>query len=165
MRKELEIIYKNTSDLIPYINNSRIHSDGQINQIAASIREFGFANPILVDKDNNVIAGHCRVKAAQKLGINLVPTIVLENLTDLQRKAYVIADNKLALNADWDNDLLSLELSQLQSNGFDVSLTGFDDIANDFMPASEDEQGKLDELSPIYVTCPKCGHEFNSRES
>lgn len=162
MRKKLKIVYKKPSDLIPYINNNRIHSEDQIMSVTSSIREFGFTNPILVDKNNNVIAGHCRLKAAQKLGMNLVPTIALEDLTDTQRKAYTIADNKLALNSDWDNDLLSLELSELQSNWFDVSLIGFDDRINDFIPAFEDEQGKSDELSSIYVTCPKCGHEFNN---
>lgn len=104
-------------------------------QIAASIKEFGFNNPILLDGDNGIIAGHGRLLGAEKLGVNKVPTIELKHLTDAQRKAYVIADNKLALNADWDMDLLSLEMGGLRDEGFDLSLTGFndDELANMFV--------------------------------
>ena len=99
----LSIEYRNINDLIPYVNNSRTHSDEQVTQIAASIKEFGFTNPILIDEQGGVIAGHGRVMAAKKLGLEQVPTITLAGLSDAQRKAYVIADNKLALNAGWDN--------------------------------------------------------------
>jgi len=112
--------------LIPYINNSRKHSDEQVAQIAASIKEFGWTNPILVDGDNGLIAGHGRLLAARKLGMNTVPVIELAYLTETQKKALIIADNKLALNADWDNELLMLELQQLNSDDFDLSLLGFD---------------------------------------
>ena len=111
--------------LVPYARNSRTHSDAQIAQIAASIREFGFTNPVLVDKDGGIIAGHGRVMAARKLGLKDVPCIALGHLTDAQKRAYVIADNKLALNAGWDDEMLGLELSELGDAGFDLELIGF----------------------------------------
>ena len=113
------------NDLIPYARNSRTHSDEQVTQIASSIKEFGFTNPVLIDKDKGIIAGHGRVMAAKKLGMKEVPCIVADGWTDAQKKAYVIADNKLALNAGWDNALLALEFAELQELGFDLSLTGF----------------------------------------
>ena len=115
------------SDLIPYVNNSRTHSEDQINQVAASIKEFGFTNPILVDEDGGIIAGHGRVMAAKKLGLEEAPCIELVGLTATQKKAYIIADNQLALNAGWDFDLLKLEVETLQELDFDVGLLGFDD--------------------------------------
>ena len=115
------------ADLIPYANNSRTHSDSQVAQIAASIKEFGFNNPILLDGEKGIIAGHGRLLAARKLNLDKVPTIELEHLTDAQRKAYIIADNKLALNAGWDMELLSLEMNGLDQEDFDLSLLGFDD--------------------------------------
>ena len=122
----LEIQYRNTSDLIGYVNNSRTHSDDQVSQVSASIKEFGFTNPLLIDENNGIIAGHGRLSAAKKLNMAEVPTITLKGLTDAQRKAYVIADNKLALNAGWDDELLALELKSLQGEDFDLSLIGFD---------------------------------------
>lgn len=112
--------------LIPYAKNSRTHSVEQVAQIAASIKEFGFRNPILVD-GVGIIAGHGRLMAAQKLNLNKVPTIDCSDMTESQKKAYIIADNKLALNAGWDNDFLTLELKDLEDEGFDLTLTGFDD--------------------------------------
>ena len=111
--------------LIPYAKNSRTHSDQQVAQIAASIKEFGFRNPILVD-GVGVIAGHGRLLAAQKLGLDKVPTIDCSDMTESQKKAYIIADNKLALNAGWDNDLLKLEIGDLQDENFNIDLLGFD---------------------------------------
>ena len=111
--------------LIPYARNSRTHSDEQVAQIAASIREFGWTNPVLVDGDNGIIAGHGRVLAARKMGMAEVPCIELAHLSEAQKKAYIIADNKLALNAGWDNELLALEFAELQELGFDLDLTGF----------------------------------------
>lgn len=111
--------------LIPYINNARVHNDDQVLQIAASIKEFGFNNPVLIDKDNGIIAGHGRVMAAKRLGLQQVPCIRLEHLTEAQRKAYILADNKIALNAKWDVDLLKIELDHLVELGTDISLTGF----------------------------------------
>lgn len=121
----LSIQYRATSDLIPYARNSRTHSAEQVAQIAASIKEFGFTNPVLVDEDGGIIAGHGRVQAAQKLKLAEVPTITLTGLTEAQKRAYVIADNRLALNAGWDDELLSVELDELRDVGFDLSLIGF----------------------------------------
>jgi len=111
--------------LIPYARNSRTHSDEQVAQVAASIREFGFTNPVLIDGDGGIIAGHCRVMAARKLGLDNVPCIRLAHLTEAQKRAYIIADNKLALNAGWDDTLLALELQELQALDYDLALTGF----------------------------------------
>src|SRR5688572_26370627 len=113
------------ADLIPYARNARTHSDEQVAQIAASIREFGFLNPVIIDGDKGLIAGHGRLLAAQKLGLEQVPAIEARHLTEAQRRAYVLADNKLALNAGWDIDLLKVELSDLADAGFDLELTGF----------------------------------------
>src|SRR5574343_231463 len=112
--------------LIPYARNSRTHSDGQVAQIAASIKEFGFTNPVLVDAAGAIIAGHGRVLAARKLGLSEVPCIRLGHLTEAQKRAYVIADNRLALNAGWDEEMLALEMRDLMDEGYDVGLTGFD---------------------------------------
>jgi len=135
----LQIEQTATTDLIPYVSNSRTHSEGQVAQIAASIKEFGFNNPILVDKEKGIIAGHGRVLAARKLGMDKVPTVELSHLTETQRKAYIIADNKLALNADWDMEMLSLEMGGLDQEGFDLSLIGFneDELANIFVETTE----------------------------
>lgn len=122
----LEIIYKNIDDLIPYVNNTRTHSEEQVNQIASSIKEFGFTNPVLIDEQGGLIAGHGRVMGAKKLGLKEVPTITLNNLTEAQKKAYIIADNKIADNSTWDEDLLKLELIALDELGFDYSNLGFD---------------------------------------
>ena len=120
---KLQIVYKKVDDLIPYINNSRTHSEAQVLQIASSIKEFGFTNPILLDKENGILAGHGRIEAARKLHLNEVPTIDLSHLTPSQRKAYIIADNKLALNAGWDEEILKLELQELSDT--ELQLTGF----------------------------------------
>ena len=114
--------------LIPYARNARTHSDEQVAQIAASIREFGFTNPVLVDEEGTLIAGHGRVLGAQQLGITDVPTMVARGWTPAQIQAYRLADNKLALNAGWDPELLRLELGELKLSGFDLSLTGFADL-------------------------------------
>ena len=124
---QMQIEKRQLSELIPYINNSRKHSDDQVTQIAASIKEFGWTNPILVDGDNGIIAGHGRIMAAKKLNMTEVPVIELAHLSKEQRKALIIADNKLALNSDWDSNLLAIELKDLQDLGFDLNLTGFAD--------------------------------------
>lgn len=125
--------YKTASiaDLIPYARNSRTHSEAQVAKIAASIREFGFLNPVIIDGDNGIIAGHGRVLAAQKLNLESVPVIEASHLTDAQRRAYIIADNRLALDAGWDDEMLRVEFSDLAEMGFDLELTGFglDEIA------------------------------------
>lgn len=112
--------------LIPYARNSRTHSDQQVAQVAASIREFGFTNPVLIGKENDIIAGHGRVLAARKLGLEKVPCIRLSDLSENQKRAYIIADNKLALNSGWDEEMLALELQDLGDLGVDLELTGFD---------------------------------------
>lgn len=133
-----------TKDLIPYARNSRTHSDAQVSKIAASIREFGFLNPIIVDGKNGIIAGHGRVMAAQKLGLADVPVIEAAHLTDAQKRAYVIADNRLALDAGWDNEMLKIELQDLDLAGFDLGLTGFDlDELTDLL--AEPTEGLTDE--------------------
>jgi len=156
--------------LVPYARNSRTHSDAQVAQIAASIKEWGFTTAVLVDEQGGLIAGHGRLMAARKLGMAQVPVMVAAGWTDAQKRAYIISDNKLALNAGWDNELLSLELAELEGLGFDVELTGFsgDEIKAlqppDFEPGTEEDQGKLDQLDPKWIACPHCGKEFDARE-
>jgi DNA modification methylase len=135
-----------TKGLIPYAKNSRTHSDAQVAQIAGSIKEFGFNNPVLIDEDNGIIAGHGRVMAAQKLGLQAVPCIRLAHLSDTQRKAYVIADNRLALNAGWDDQMLTVELQELDSESFDLSLLGFEaDELNALLNPIKETEGLTDE--------------------
>ena len=152
-----QITYKNVSDLIPYARNSRTHSEAQVLQIAASIKEFGFTNPILIDGENGIIAGHGRVLAAMKLSINEVPCIELSGMTDTQKRAYIIADNKLALNAGWDNELLAVEFKELGEAGFDVGLTGFslDEIADlslEEIPAGLTDEDYVPDVQPDPVS-------------
>ena len=128
MKKKDVIERISVSDLIPYAKNSRTHTAEQVAQIAGSIKEFGFTNPVLIDDDNGIIAGHGRVLAAQKIGSSDVPCIRLSHLSETQKRAYVIADNKLAMNAGWDDELLSLEIKDLKDLDFDISLTGFDEM-------------------------------------
>ena len=135
-----------TDTLIPYAGNSRTHNAEQVAQIAASIKEFGFNNPVLVDADGGIIAGHGRVMAAQKLGLDEVPTICLDHLTDAQRRAYVIADNKLALNAEWDEDALQAEIDRLRDEDFNLDLIGFDSEELDaLINNAEETEGLTDE--------------------
>jgi DNA modification methylase len=124
----LQVEYRPAAALIPFASNARTHTDAQVAQIAASIREFGWTNPILVDGGNGIIAGHGRLLAARKLGMDMVPVIKLHGLSEAQKRALVIADNKLALNAGWDDRLLGIELAGLGELGFDLSLTGFSDF-------------------------------------
>ena len=133
--------------LIPYARNSRTHSDEQVAQIAASIREFGFTNPVLVDADNGIIAGHGRVLAARKLGLATVPVLRIDYLSEAQKRAYVIADNKLALNAGWDEELLALELGELNELGVDLALTGFseEELAGLRLGPADEVEGLTDE--------------------
>jgi len=167
----INVKYKLTDELIPYARNSRTHSDDQVAQIAASIKEWGWTTPILVDETGGIIAGHGRLLAARKLKMEQVPTIEAAGWTDAQKRAYVIADNKLALNAGWDVDALKLELQEIDLEGFDLQLTGFQvgELSAmfdqpEFAPGTEQEQGKLDELSPKMITCPHCGDEFDLRQ-
>ena len=141
----LKIVQKPVDKLIPYVNNSRTHSDEQIAQIASSIKEFGWTNPILVDGENGIIAGHGRLMAARKLGHKEVPTIELKDLTETQRKAYIIADNRLALNAGWDNEMLTIELNELLADGFALEILGFDTKELDALLEPEVMEGLTDE--------------------
>ena len=162
---------RRVSALVPYARNSRTHSDEQVAQIAASIKEWGFTNPVLIEPDGGIIAGHGRVMAAQRLGLDNVPCVIAEGWTDAQKRAYVIADNKLAINSAWDVETLKIEMQEIDGLGFNLELTGFD-VAEmtalfdepDFAPGTEDDQGKLDELAPKMVTCPHCGGEWDLRE-
>ena len=130
--------------LIPYARNARTHDEKQIAQIAASIKEFGFLSPIIISEDKTILCGHGRFYAAQKLGLKKIPCVMESHLTETQRRAYIIADNKLSLNAGWDNEMLAVELSELQDESFDLSLTGFDekelaDLYCDDSDAKEDD--------------------------
>lgn len=147
MEKPLSIAYLSIDSLIPYAKNARTHSESQVSQIAASIKEFGFTNPILIDDKNGIIAGHGRCQAAKKLGMTEVPTIKLSQLSEAQRKAYIIADNRLAELSAWDQDLLSLDIMELNDLDFDVHLTGFG--ADDFLKNEVDYSVLEDNESKI----------------
>lgn len=166
----LTISYKKIKDLIPYCNNSRTHSDEQVLQIASSIKEFGFTNPVLIDDQGGIIAGHGRIMAAQKLKMDEVPTITLNDLSEAQKKAYIIADNKLALNSGWDEELLKVELQGLKDLDFDLDLLGFnvDELANMFLDGTDlVEDSKTKEIDTddfeMSCICPKCGFEFDDK--
>jgi DNA modification methylase len=148
----MQITQRKTADLIPYVNNARTHSEQQVLQIAASIKEFGFNSPVLVDGENGIIAGHGRVLAAKKLGLDEVPTIELKHLTKTQKKAYILADNRLALNSGWDNDLLALELGELSDDGFDLELLGFDNTELSLIGNQEEVQDGLTDEDEIPET-------------
>ena len=150
----MQIEHLQVAELVPFINNSRTHSDEQVAQVAASIKEFGFTNPILIGSDNVIIAGHGRLLAARKLGTETVPCIRLAHLSEAQRRAYVIADNKLALNAGWDDELLSLELGELENMDFDLSLIGFSEYelgallnSNDLDYSDKNKELDLDDFN------------------
>ncbi len=141
----LTVETRKVDDLIPYINNARVHNENQVTQIASSIREFGWTTPILIDGENGIIAGHGRLMAAKKLGMDEVPVIELAHLSETQKKALILADNKIALNSEWDSELVALELDALQDMGFDIELTGFTlDELNDMKPQVI-EEGLTDE--------------------
>ena len=141
----LQVIYKKVDELLPYASNSRTHSAEQIAQIAASIKEFQFTSPILIDGEGTIIAGHGRLMAARKLGLNEVPAIVLDHLSKAQQRALVIADNQLALNAGWDMEMLSAEIESLKLEDFDLGLLGFDDKFLDDLLEPEPSEGLTDE--------------------
>lgn len=157
--------------LVPYERNARTHSPEQVAQIAASIREFGFTNPILVDSSDGIIAGHGRLAAAKDIGMTMVPVIVLDHLTAEQRRAYVIADNKLALNAGWDMSLLQQEVMSLNLADFDLDLLGFDEkeLAGLLDPEGIDSEEvpedfkEVDEDIDTDHRCPSCGYEWSGK--
>jgi ParB-like chromosome segregation protein Spo0J len=129
----------NIDRLIPYARNARTHSKEQVLQLRSSLREFGFVNPVIVDKDLNIIAGHGRVIAAKEEGLTEIPCVFAEHLTEAQKKAYILADNRLALSAGWDDELLALEFADLKDLGFDLELTGFDEKEIEKLFASDEE--------------------------
>lgn len=156
----LSIEYRDIEELIPYARNARTHSDEQVAQIAGSIREFGFTNPVLID-EGGIIAGHGRIMAARKLGLKEVPTIPITGLSEAQKKALILADNKMALNAGWDDAMLQVELEQLEKEGFDLNLTGFsekeyEDLINEFREESEsmEHEDDIPEAPTDPVTSP-----------
>lgn len=154
----MELVNKNINELIPYVNNTRTHTEEQVNQVASSIKEFGFTNPVLIDEYGGIIAGHCRTQAAKLLKLKEVPCIVLSGLTEAQKKAYVIADNRLALNAGWDEQLLKIELEHLKGLDFDLDLLGFEvgeiekllGSLNENEEIEEDEAPEVDETKEPY---------------
>jgi ParB-like chromosome segregation protein Spo0J len=155
----MKIEQRKVDSLIPYVNNSRKHSEEQIAQIAASIKEFGWTNPILVDGENGIIAGHGRLMAARKLEMDKVPVIELKHLSDTQRKALVIADNKLALNSEWEYAILKLELDSLKESDFDMKILGFESeeltnlLFDDIDKPIELKDEQLDEVYEVAITC------------
>jgi ParB-like chromosome segregation protein Spo0J len=159
-----KIVQMPLKSLILFSRNPRTHSDEQVEQIAASIREFGFTNPILLDGDNGIIAGHGRLLAAKQLGLEQVPCIELGYLSEAQKRSLIIADNKLALNAGWDENLLRLELTDLKEMGANLGLVGFDAMElADIMLGKDVEFKEYDESAADdvqLVTCPQCGHSF-----
>jgi hypothetical protein len=156
--------------LIPYANNARTHSAEQVAQIAASIKEWGWTTPVLVDEQGSIIAGHGRTLAAHKLKMTEIPVMVAEGWSDAKKRAYIIADNKLAMNAGWDNEMLALELGEIGDLGFDLDLTGFSsgEIAaltfeeKDNYPDSSSQEIDVDDYKMGHQ-CPKCGFEFDEK--
>lgn len=152
--------------LIEYARNPR-KNDHAVDRVAAAIREFGFRVPVVAKSDGTVVDGHLRLKAAKKLGLTEVPVVLADDMTDLQIKAFRLSVNKMAELAEWDDELLAIELHELNAADFDMSLIGFDSaglalamgLGADFEPGSEDDQSKLDEKAPII--CPACAHEFH----
>lgn len=151
--KEMKLI--NTDALVPYVNNARTHSDEQVMKLRSSLREFGFINPIIIDRDNNVLCGHGRLLAAKAEGIKQVPCVYADNLTEAQKKAYILADNRMALDAGWDEDLLRVEIEALQGEDFDIGLTGFDEteLANLFSDENEAKEDNFDVDAELEKPC------------
>lgn len=182
MQQDIRVEYRRVEALIPYARNARTHSDAQVAELAGSIRDFGWTAPILVDGSNGVIAGHGRLLAARKLGMETVPCIELAWLSETQRRAYILADNKLALNAGWDEDLLHLELTDLSDLGFDIGLAGFS--ADDLLALTPEptKEGARDEdevpevpvdpvtrpgdiwLLGVFYECEDCGKKYSQEE-
>jgi ParB-like chromosome segregation protein Spo0J len=165
----LQYTLKSVSELTANPRNARTHSKSQIKKIANSIKEFGFISPAIIDKKGILIAGHGRLEAAKTLGMEEIPCIIADHLTPAQLRAYMLADNRIQLDAGWDEDILKVELGELSEIGFNIDLTGFDvsevsgHLRQNFEAGTEDDQGKLDELKPKMVKCPHCEKDFDSR--
>lgn len=174
---KLEVVYKNIDDLIPYARNSKIHDEANVNLIAGSIKSFGFNNPVLLDGENGIIAGHGRVLAAKKLGYKEVPCIELNGMTEAEKRAYIIADNKLTEKSKWDKETLGLELSDLNELGVNLESIGFDNSEIDNLlnidnsdfnitPPKEGSELDLDSFDEVKFQhkCPRCGMLFNDND-
>lgn len=167
---KLKFEYIPTSDLIPYARNAKKHSAAQVSNLAASIKEFGFIAPVVISEDNTIIAGHGRVLAAQKLSLDRVPCVRASHLTDTQRRAYTLADNKLTELSEWDDEMLKVELDEIKLTGFDIELTGFDTSFLDSIsnpvhkPIEGSKELNEDDFSDFDNKCPRCGFEFNVKE-
>lgn len=156
--KEMKIIYKKVADIIPYENNPR-HNDNAVDYVANSIKQFGFKNPIIIDKDNVIVAGHTRLKASEKLGLEEVPCIMADDLTEDQIKAFRIADNKVAEFSTWDIDKLNLELEDINIDMTEFGLLPLEDVnLEDFF--EEHEKEDPEEEKPETIICPYCHKEF-----
>lgn len=175
MKNKMQMV--EASKLVPYVNNARTHSAAQISKLRASIREFGFINPVIIDGNYGIIAGHGRVVAAQEEGLAEVPCVLVDHLTEAQKKAYILADNRYAQDAGWDEELLRIEIEGLQAEDFDVSLTGFrDDEITDLFALKDDEPDDPEGNNREYGEeefgdeefdheCPRCGFRFNGSEA
>lgn len=169
MGKIADVQQVSIEKLIPYANNAKIHGDDQITRIASSIREFGFLNPVIIDRDFNIIAGHGRVMASKKLGLTEIPCLFVEGLTEAQRKAYILADNKLGELAEWDMNLVNIELEALGDMDFDVSLTGFDlfedkeeqDVEEDEIPQNVETKCNVGDIWKLGDHRLICGDSTN----
>lgn len=165
--ENLEIMYISPNDLVPYERNARTHSEAQVDKIVASIQEFGFMNPVLIDKDHVVIAGHGRLKAAKRLGLLKVPCIQFEHLTDAQRRAYTLADNRIAEDSTWDADMLMLEMEELSELGFDTSAIGFTEtdlkaLGFDYEQVLKMEDAEADPSGEVKVSITFAASDFDA---
>ena len=159
--KKIQVVYKGVEELIPYINNPRLNDDA-VDAVASSIKNFGFKNPIVIDSDNEIINGHTRLKAAKKLGLDTVPVIIADDLTEAQKKAFRLADNKVSEIAEWDIELLNIELESIGE-----MFTGFDEIEKEMFKSVEEIERRLDEHQAPeeeYYCCPKCKYESLKEE-
>lgn len=157
----------NIDEFKEYKNNAKIHNDYQLDLIARSIQEFGFINPVLIDEEKNVIAGHGRIEAAKRLKIEKLPALIIPGLTEIERRAYILADNKLSELAEWDNKLVATELKSLEDEGFNTSVTGFlySDIDFSFLEEKEKKEEKAKEKNNTQICeCPRCKCLFKKNE-
>lgn len=154
-------------ELLPYDDNANTHTPDQVDQIVNSIEEFGFTNPLIIDEDDGIMAGHGRYLAAKHMGLDAIPCVRLSHLTAEQKRAYIIADNQIARNSEWDEELLTKELEYLDNEEFDLDLLGFDEeTLNALIGEEEEESDKKERKKPPKIkvthTCPACGHEFSN---
>lgn len=175
-KEKMKYEMRNVDELIPYARNARTHSPEQVTKLASSIKEFGFINPVIISDDGGILAGHGRVMAAKKLGIEKVPCVIESHLTEAQKRAYILADNRLAIDAGWDEDMLRLEIQELSSLDYDLSLTGFSEVQLSFYSSENENADTIDgfDFNKLIensnnedssskkktAICPECGHEF-----